>query len=67
MEGSKRKTSKDFAHFISIADGSLEEIKYLLMLSSELGFLKEPYFVRLNSLCDEIGRMLHGFRKSLVG
>ncbi|MBI4430928.1 MAG: four helix bundle protein [Candidatus Omnitrophica bacterium] len=66
VEGFKRKSKKDYAHFINIADGSLEEVKYLLILSSELGFLREELFIRLNSLCDEVGRILHGFHKSLV-
>jgi len=31
-EGNKRRTNKDFKHFLNIAEGSLEEIKYFLFL-----------------------------------
>ncbi|MFA7115483.1 MAG: four helix bundle protein [Candidatus Omnitrophota bacterium] len=33
-EGNKRRTNKDFKHFLNIAEGSLEEIKYFLFLKN---------------------------------
>ena len=65
VEGFKRKSKKDYAHFINIADSSLEETKYHIILAKDLEYLKEEDFNKLNDICDEIGEMLHGFYKSL--
>ena len=37
-EGKERKTLKEFIQFLTMARGSVEEIKYLLLLSKDLGF-----------------------------
>jgi four helix bundle protein len=66
VEGFKRKTKTDYAHFINIADGSLEETKYHLILAKDLGYLKEEDFNDLNNMCDEIGKMLYAFHKKLT-
>ena len=65
VEGQKRKSSKDFLHFLNLADSSLEETKYHLILSKDLGYLKLKDFDDLMMLCDEIGRMLSGLQKNL--
>ena len=59
-EGFKRRSRKDFAHFVNIAEGSLEEIKYTVFLSCELNYLSKNKLEELNGICDEIGRMLSG-------
>jgi len=64
-EGFKRRSKKDFAHFVNVAEGSLEETKYTLFLSYELGYLDKNKLDKLNELCDEIGRMLTGLYKKL--
>ena len=38
-EGSARSSSKEFAHFLSIALGSLFELETQILLSVDLGFL----------------------------
>ncbi len=44
VEGSARRTTRDYLHFINIATGSAAESLYLLDLSSRLGLLsKEVY------------------------
>lgn len=65
-EGFKRRSKKDFAHFVNIADGSLEETKYILFLSCELGYLDRNELDKLSKICDEVGRMLNGLYKSLL-
>ena len=35
-EGSKRQRSQDYARFLNIAEGSLAEVEYLLLLSRDL-------------------------------
>ena len=64
-EGFKRRGKKDFAHFVNVAEGSLEETKYTLFLSYELGYLDKKKLEKLNELCDEVGRMLTGLYKKL--
>ena len=66
VEGFKRKSKKEYAYFISIADGSLEETKYHVLLAKDLSYIKEEEYRQLNELCDEIGRMLYGFYKRLT-
>jgi four helix bundle protein len=65
-EGFKRRSKKEYAHFINIADGSLEEVKYHILLAHELGYIDKIIFDRLTILSDEIGRMLFGFHKKLL-
>ena len=58
-----RKTKKEFARYLDIAQGSLEETKYHLLLAHDLGYCDAKTANRYFLLCDEIGRMLFGLRK----
>lgn len=64
-EGSKRKTSKDRGHFIVIAETSLEELKYYLLLAADLSYISSEESEKLLEQSREIGRMLTGFYNSL--
>ncbi|MFH1440666.1 MAG: four helix bundle protein [Candidatus Omnitrophota bacterium] len=66
VEGFKRKSKKDYAHFINIAEGSLEETKYHIILANDLGYFKEIDFDNLNNICDEIGKMLYSLQRKLT-
>ena len=66
VEGYKKRTSKDFRHYLNIAEGSLEETKYYLLLVHDLGFINREKYLQLSSLSDEIGRMLHQLQKHLT-
>ena len=61
-EGSRRQGNQEYARFLNIAQGSLAETEYLLILSRDLGYLTPPVFDRLAAEADEIARMLHGLR-----
>jgi len=65
VEGYKRSSNKEFAYFLTIADGSLEETKYHLLLAKDLGYVDEKGYEQLVNLAEEVGRMLNGFQKSL--
>lgn len=65
-EGFKRKSKKDFAHFLNVADTSLEETKYHCILAHDLNYLSQESFEDLYSRCEEIGRMLCGLSRSLI-
>ena len=65
MEGFKRKSNRDYAHFLNLADSSLEETKYHVILSKDLGYMNDIEFDKLNQLCDEVGKMLFGLQNKL--
>src|SRR5262245_17997761 len=58
-EGSKRQGRLDYARFLNIAEGSLSETQYLLMLARDLGHLPPDLATSLLGEADEIARMLH--------
>ena len=62
-EGAKRSSRKDYAHFLNIAEGSLAEAEYLVMLSRDLGYLPVPEAEPLLAELAEIMRMLAGLRR----
>lgn len=41
-EGSKRQSQSDFARFLNMAEGSLAETEYLLIVSRDLGYIQPP-------------------------
>ena len=65
VEGYKRRSDKDYARFINIAEGSLEETKYHIILSYDLGYLSKEEYNKLFRLCEEIGKMLNSLYKKL--
>ena len=66
VEGYKRKSRKDFAHFLNMSDASLEETKYHLLLAFDLKFLDKNDYEKLLATADETGRMRSGFQKRLL-
>jgi four helix bundle protein len=64
-EGSKRQSNQEYARFLNIAEGSLVETEYLLMLSRDLGFLARDTSEGLLKDVTEIERMLCGLRKKV--
>lgn len=66
VEGNKRKTRKDYLYFLNLADSSLEETKYHLMLSRDLNYIGQQVFDNAFQKCNEIGKMLFGLQRSLA-
>jgi four helix bundle protein len=64
-EGSKRKTKTEYARFLNIAEGSVAETQYLLVLSRDLKYLTLSNFELLSAASDEVARMLNGLRISV--
>ncbi|MDT4896082.1 MAG: hypothetical protein QOH25_1159 [Acidobacteriota bacterium] len=54
-EGFKKKGKIDKARFMNIAQGSLEECRYYLILAKDLGYGDNP---ELMPLLEEVGKML---------
>jgi four helix bundle protein len=64
VEGYARKSKKELIQFINIALGSLAETEYLYDFSKRLGYHKENTSP-IETLLDEVGRLLWSFYKSL--
>jgi len=64
-EGKGRKTLKEFIQFLTIARGSVEEVKYLLLLSKDLEFITFNLYSELIDRYDEVAKMLNGLINSL--
>jgi len=62
-EGAGRNGAKEFAHFLSIAGGSLSEVETQLIIASRLGWIEvdHPVFSKLES----VTRLVLGLRNSL--
>lgn len=65
VEGFKRKSFKDSDHFYNMSEGSLEETKYQLILSKDLGYISVEEFTKLFELAEEVGKTLNGWKKSM--
>ncbi|MGH7885859.1 MAG: four helix bundle protein [Thermodesulfobacteriota bacterium] len=64
-EGKARKTNKEFIRFLVISRSSVEEVKYLLLLSKDLNYISLDLFTKFIDDYNEIGKMLNGLIKSL--
>jgi four helix bundle protein len=65
VEGHSRKGKKVFQQFLSVAAGSLGELRYFLILSKDLGHLEPKVFETLWQDAEEVGRILFSFTQSL--
>ncbi len=65
VEGKARGSSKDFKRFLLIARGSLEELKYQILLSKDLNYIDEEKSNELQNIAKEVGRLLNGLMVSL--
>jgi four helix bundle protein len=52
VEGSARRTTKEYLHFVNVARGSAGELHYLIDLASELGCLAPEEYRNLSSKAD---------------
>ncbi len=64
-EGAARKSTKEFANFLSIAQGSASEVETELLIAHRLGYLDEAAYRKLRSEVDDIGRMITGLSQYL--
>ena len=64
-EGAGRRSSREFRHFLSNAQGSASEVETELLIAYRLGFLGERNYLNLRASLDDIGRMLTGLSRYL--
>jgi len=62
-EGFKKRGSADKVRYMNIAQGSLEESRYYLILTNDLGYANTN---SLLSQLDEVGRILSAYAKAIT-
>ena len=62
-EGFKKRSKQDKARFMNIAQGSLEECRYYLILTRDLKYGDTSYLI---DKLDEVGRILDSYCRSLL-
>lgn len=65
-EGFERKGDKEFKYFLYIAKGSCGEVRSMIYLALDLGYISKEEFNHLHELSSEISRILSGFIKKLI-
>ena len=58
-----RSTRPEKARLLNIAQGSLDELRYYIVLSKDLGYAGDP---GLADAAEEVGRMLDAYRRKVV-
>ena len=66
-EGRGRETDADFAHFVSIAIGSVTEVENHLQRAYDGHLMPRAEYADLTARCVQIRRMLIGLRRTLRG
>jgi len=66
VEGHASNSKREFLSFLNISNRSLVETEYSLEIVKELGFLSVKDFQKLDIQRNEVGIMLHAFRKSVM-
>ena len=61
-EGFVKKSNKDKVRFMNIAQGSIEECKYYLILASDLNYVNTD---DLKKLLNEVGKLLYSYSKAI--
>jgi four helix bundle protein len=64
-EGFEKYSAKDFQNYLAIARGSAAEVRSQAYLARDQEYLTEQQFTEMIDLCNEIGRILAGLRRSL--
>lgn len=64
-EGARRNSSKEFKHFLSVANGSCYELNTQLILVTELNIISKEKVQPVIEFCIEIQKMNYSFQKKL--
>lgn len=59
-EGHGRHSRQEFVRFLYLSKGSLMEVRSLITLSRDLGFLADVQYLKLLDICNTVGVMLSG-------
>ncbi len=62
-EGFRRRGKPDKARFMNLAEGSIEECRYYLILAKDLGYRETA---GLNAILEQVSRMLNAYASALL-
>jgi len=65
IEGAHRISKNEYKHFVSISRGSCGELKYQILLSKDLGYIKDFIFREMTEAYERISMMLTRLHSSL--
>ena len=65
VEGHSKNTKKEFLRYLYISRGSLEELRYFLLLSKDLRYITKNRYNDIESKLTEISYLLNQLIKSL--
>lgn len=65
-EGFERKGNKEFSHFLFVAKASCGEVRSMLHLTTELGYLTADASKKYSDRSIEISKLLSGLIKTVV-
>jgi four helix bundle protein len=65
VEGQSRNTTKEYLYFLYNARGSVEEVRYFVLLSKELGYINDDIHQKVELEYEIVSKMLNGLIKSL--
>ena len=65
-EGYKKLSRADKLRFYNIAQGSLEECRYYIILSKDLGYINEESYEFLATTIEECSKTLNAYCKGVV-
>jgi four helix bundle protein len=64
-EGFGRRTTRELMRCLQISRGELEETRYFLILSRDLGHISPGEFESMNGRCDSVGQLINALGRSL--
>jgi four helix bundle protein len=64
-EGQGRWSDREFAHYLSIAHGSVREAETQILISERLGYIDARKRAELIAMTAEVGRLINGLANSL--
>ena len=62
VEGFRKNGKADKLRFLNIAQGSLDELKYYIILSLDLGYISED---KIKGLIEEVSKVIEGYSKGI--
>ncbi|MBB1530381.1 MAG: four helix bundle protein [Prevotella sp.] len=65
-EGYKRLGTADKLHFMNIAQGSLEECRYYILLAKDVGYINLNTQEALDVSIEEVSKLLNGYCKGIT-
>ena len=64
-EGFRKVGKADKLRFINIAQGSIEECRYYIILSMDLGYITENEASQMNMVIEDTSRLLNAYGKKI--